>query len=102
MEGVPCQPTSRGTASLGAGGIPRYGTTNITMRFYIYLMVAKLPSNCVPSPFSVFSIWLKQCDYFEKSHISYDASAASLCSHGVSKTLNGLKHMEGEKNLFVF
>ncbi|MEQ2184139.1 hypothetical protein GOODEAATRI_004872 [Goodea atripinnis] len=28
--------------------------------------------------FFVFSVRLKQCDYFEKSHISYDASAASL------------------------
>lgn len=37
-------------------------------------------------------MWL-YCDYFKKSHISYDASAAPLCGHEVCKTLNGLRHV---------
>lgn len=45
----------------------------------------------LPKPMLNISLQWCGSDYFKKSHISYDASAAPSCSHALRKTLNGLR-----------
>lgn len=90
--------------STTGNGITRIGR-NSTLR---YVNIQRWPVNlflCLSWGgavllFVVPSVWPKPWDYFEKSHISYDESAAPLCSHEVCKTLKGLGHMQWKECLF--